>query len=80
MQETFYMRRCEMIRAKNLTIPKMDEVRSEVLQTIISRLGITKAAFFIRESMSTKVNYLEIKEELFGKKTAKDIYREIKSK
>jgi len=35
-----------MIRAKNLTIPKMDEVRNEVLQTIISHLGITKAAFF----------------------------------
>lgn len=80
MQEIFYMGRCEMIRAKNLTIPKIDEVRNEVLQTIISHLGITKAAFFIRESMSKKVDYLQIKEGLFGKKTAKDIYREMKSK
>jgi len=30
--------------------------------------------------MSKKVDYLQIKEGLFDKKTAKDIYREMKSK
>jgi len=69
-----------MIKTKKLTVPRMDEVRIEVIQTIISQIGITKAAFFLRESMSKKVDYLKIKEGLFGKKTAKDIYREMKSK
>jgi hypothetical protein len=40
-------------------------------------LGITKAAFFLRESMSQKADYLEIKEKLFGAKTAKELYSEI---
>ena len=61
-----------------LSVPKSDEVRSEAIETIIERLGITKAAFFIRETMSQKVDYLKLKEELFARKTSSHLYGEIK--
>jgi hypothetical protein len=43
----------------------------------VKSLGITKAAFFLRETMSQKTDYLEIKEKLFGEKTAAQLYSEI---
>ena len=67
-----------MMAVKTLTVPKSEEVRSEAIETIIERLGITKAAFFIRETMSKKVDYLKVKEKLFGEKTASELYGEIK--
>ncbi len=63
---------------KTIIIPKSEEVKSEAIETIIKQLGIAKAAFFIRETMSQKVDYLRVKEKLFGKKTSSDLYREIK--
>lgn len=69
-----------MIKANKLMVPRVDEIRTEAVQIIISRLGITKAAFFMRESMSQRVDYLEIKEDIFGKKTAKEIYSELKKR
>lgn len=35
--------------AEKLIIPKSREIRAEAIQMLINRLGITKAAFFIRE-------------------------------
>jgi hypothetical protein len=67
-----------MTKTKALTIPKSEDVRSEAIETIIERLGITKAAFFIRETMPQKVDYLKVKEKLFGTKTASELYGEIK--
>ena len=67
-----------MITTKKLNLPRYDEIRSEAVRTIIDQLGITKAAFFIRESMFQKTDYLQLKEALFGKKTARELYREIK--
>jgi hypothetical protein len=64
--------------AKKLTIPKSREIRSQAIQILIDRLGITKTAFFIRENLSQKEDYLKIKEDLFGKKTATEIFVEIK--
>jgi hypothetical protein len=64
--------------AEKLTIPKSREIRAEAIQVLIDRLGITKAAFFIRENLSQKEDYLKIKEDLFGKKTAAEIFGEIK--
>ena len=52
-------------------------LKSEVIEAIIKSLGITKAAFFIRENISQKTDYLEIKKKLFGKKTAAEFYKEI---
>jgi hypothetical protein len=49
----------------------------KVIDTIVKNLGITKAAFFIRENISQKTDYLEIKEKLFGSKTAAEVYNDI---
>ena len=59
------------------SLPDMKALKSEVVEAIIKSLGITKAAFFIRETISQKIDYLEIKEKLFGTKKAADIYTEI---
>jgi hypothetical protein len=67
-----------MRTARAFVIPKSDETRREAIETIIERLGITKAAFFIRENISDKVDYLKLKQEMFGKRTASELYSEIK--
>lgn len=69
-----------MRTAKNITVPSSEEVRTEAVQTIVKRMGITKAAIFIRENMSQKTDYLKIKSELFGMKSAKEVYQEIKKR
>ncbi|HAZ47963.1 MAG TPA: hypothetical protein DDW76_00195 [Cyanobacteria bacterium UBA11369] len=61
-----------------LVVPKMSEVRVEGIKAIIEQLGIAKAAFLLRENMSQNVDYLEIKEQMFVNKTAREIYAEIK--
>ena len=67
-----------MIPNKTLIIPKSDEIRSEAIETILERLGIAKAAFFIRETMSQKVDYLKLKDRLFAGKISSELYDEIK--
>ena len=71
-------------RLINVRLEKAEEMlkrtkvlKSEVIEAIIKSLGITKAAFFIRENISQKTDYLEIKKKLFGKKTAAEFYKEI---
>ncbi|WP_224410503.1 hypothetical protein [Oscillatoria salina] len=64
---------------QKLIVPEMASVRTESVRAIIDRLGIAKAAFFFRETMSQSVDYLELKEKMFGEKTAREIYREIKN-
>ncbi|PIQ95024.1 MAG: hypothetical protein COY75_04450 [Nitrospirae bacterium CG_4_10_14_0_8_um_filter_41_23] len=59
------------------SLPDIKILKSEVVDTIVRSLGITKAAFFFRETMSQKTDYLEIKERLFGEKTAAQLYDEI---
>ena len=59
------------------TLPDMKVIKNEVIDAIVKNLGITKAAFFLRESMSQKTDYLEMKEKLFGNKTAKELFNEI---
>ena len=63
---------------EQLTIPLGCEVRAEGIQMLMESLGITKAAFFIRENLSQKEDYLVIKERLFGEKTAAEAFDEIK--
>lgn len=67
-----------MIKVKELNVPVNKEVRSEVVETIINRMGISKAAFVFRETMSQKVDYLKTREKLFNGKTAGMLYAEIK--
>ena len=45
-----------MLIAKNLTVPSSEEVRIEAVQTLIKRMGTTKAAIFIRETISQKTD------------------------
>lgn len=59
------------------SLPDTKVLKSEVIEAIVKSLGITKAAFFIRENISQKADYLEIKKKLFGKKTAAEFYKEI---
>ena len=59
------------------SLPDIKILKSEAIEAIIKNLGITKAAFFIRETISQKTDYLEIKEKLFGSKTAVELYNEI---
>lgn len=63
--------------ARTESLPDTKVLKSEVINAIVKSLGITKAAFFIRETLSQKTDYLEIKERLFGKKTAAELYKEI---
>jgi len=64
---------------KKLMVPSSEEVRSEAVQTLIKRMGITKAAIFIRENMAQKMDYLKVKDELFAGKSAAKLYEEIKT-
>jgi hypothetical protein len=59
------------------SLPDMKVLKSEIIDVIVKNLGITKAAFFIRENISQKADYLEIKEKLFGSKTTPELYNEI---
>ena len=43
------------------SLPDIKILKSEAIEAIVKNLGITKAAFFIRETMSQKADYLEIK-------------------
>lgn len=62
---------------KTSTLPDTKFIKSEVIDVIVKNLGITKTAFFLRETMSQKTDYLEIKKKLFGDKTARELYKEI---
>ncbi len=59
------------------SLPDTKVLKNEAIEAIIKSLGITKAAFFIRENISQKTDYLEIKKKLFGKKTAAEFCKEI---
>lgn len=63
--------------AKTESLPDIKILKSEAVDAIVKSLGITKAAFFFRETMSQKIDYLEIKERLFGGKSAAQLYSEI---
>lgn len=69
-----------MILAKQkLVVPRSESVKYEAVQMLINGLGLTKTAFFIRENLSSQSDYLELKEKMFGEKTAADIYNDIKN-
>jgi hypothetical protein len=65
--------------AKKMVVPSIEEVRSEAVQMLIKRMGITKAAIFIRENMAQKMDYLKVKDELFAGKSTDKLYEEIKN-
>lgn len=63
-----------MLTANKLMVPSSEEVRSEAVQTLIKRMGITKAAIFIRENMAQKMDYLKVKDELSGKASRRKLF------
>lgn len=63
-----------------VTLPMGGQVKTEAVQTIIERMGITKAAVFLRETMSQPLDYLALKEKMFAKTSAAEIFAAIKSK
>lgn len=65
--------------AKKMMVPSIEEVRSEAVQMLIKRMGITKAAIFIRENMAQKMDYLKVKDELIAGKSTDKLYEEIKN-
>jgi hypothetical protein len=67
-----------MKTAKTLIVPKTDEIRKQGIKVIVERMGLAGAAFFLRETMAQSVDYLELKNQLFGNMTVADIYQEIK--
>lgn len=58
-------------------LPDIRGLKTEVIELIVKNFGITKAAFFIRDMLSQKTDYLEIKERLFGGKTSVELYDDI---
>ena len=63
---------------KKLVIPDSEQVRTAATETLVKELGIDKTALFIRDNLSQKTDYLSIKERLFGKLSAAEIYARIK--
>ena len=63
---------------RKLTVPNDEEIRRAGVEAVIQSLGIARAAMFFRKTVSQKLSYLELKEELFGDRTVSDLYREIK--
>ena len=67
--------------AKNsVTLPMGGQVKTEAVQTIIDRMGVTKAAIFLRETMSQPTDYCALKDKLFAKTSATAVYAAIKAK
>lgn len=63
-----------------IILPLIQQVKTEAVQTIIERMGITKAAIFLKETMSQPTDYLALKDKLFAKTSAADVYAAIKTK
>lgn len=65
------------MKVKIRSLPDISKLKTEVVEKIVGDFGITKAGFFIREMMSQKIDYLAIKDKLFGDKNSRKVYNEI---
>lgn len=64
---------------QKIIVPSEAEVRQQGTEALIQSLGIAKAAMFLRKTSSQKVDYLELKEQLFGNLSVDELYHEIQS-
>jgi hypothetical protein len=64
---------------QKIVVPSDAEVRQQGTEALIQSLGIAKAAMFLRKTASQQVDYLELKEQLFGNLTVDELYREIQA-
>jgi hypothetical protein len=60
-----------------MSLPDIKELKTEIIAEIVKSFGVTKAAFFIREMLHQKTDYIEIKHHIFADKTSEEIYNEI---
>ena len=58
------------------SLPDKRELQADIIENMIEKFGITKASFFLRETMSRKTDYLKIKDELFSGKSIEELYQE----
>ncbi len=65
------------MKNKIATLPDYREVRVKAIEDILKSLNITKASMLIRENLYQRVDYLEIKDRLFGKLTVEELYEEM---
>jgi hypothetical protein len=63
---------------KRVVIPDSEQVRVEATQTLVERLGIAKAALFIRDNLAQKTDYTAIKKQLFDKLSAVEVFERMK--
>ena len=63
---------------KKVIIPDSEQVRVEATQTLVERLGIAKAALFIRDNLAQKTDYTAIKKQLFDKLSAAEVFEQMK--
>ncbi len=66
------------MKTKTHSLPDIKGLKSEVVEMIVKDFGITKAAFFLRETLSQNIDYLKIKDTLFGNKTSAELYTKIR--
>lgn len=63
---------------KKVVIPDSEKVRVEATQMLVKHLGMAKAAFFIRDNLAQKTDYMTIKKQLFGKLSAREVLEQMK--
>ncbi|HCL58172.1 MAG TPA: hypothetical protein DHW82_14350 [Spirochaetia bacterium] len=63
---------------KNNLLPNLKNIKSEVLEIVLKQLDIKKNDFFIRENLFQKLDYSELKNEIFGQQSTEEIYKDIK--
>ena len=62
---------------KLVDIPEPQSIREEAFRSLIKNLGISKAAFFARECMSQKEDYVKLKDEIFANQSLDEMFQEI---
>lgn len=68
------------IHKHKVTLPENNTVKVEAVQAVIETMGITKAALFLRETMSQPTDYVRLKQKLFGTASASELYSAMKCK
>jgi len=61
-----------MSALKLVDVPEPQSIREEAFRSLIKNLGISRAAFFARECMSQKEDYVKLKDEIFGNQSLED--------
>jgi len=62
---------------KLVDVPEPQSIREEAFRSLIKNLGISKAAFFARECMSQKEDYVKLKDEIFANQSLDEMFQEI---